>query len=212
MLQHNPNIIVAIVDDHPIVIEGLKTLLGSEGDITAVSFTAGHHFMAFLRHNKVDVVLLDIMLPDTNGIELCREIKKIAPQTAVLALSNQSERSIILQMLQNGANGYLLKNAGAAEIRQCIQEALSGKLTFSREAQEIMMRPSQSDLRTIPHITKREKQILHKIANGETTAAIAEELFVSPLTVETHRRNLLQKFEAKNVAELIRMAVEYKLL
>ncbi|AFD06691.1 response regulator transcription factor [Solitalea canadensis] len=211
MLQSD-QLILAIVDDHPMVIEGLKMFLKSESNITAISFNTGNHFISFLQDNKVDVVLLDIMLPDSNGIELCKEIKKIAPTTVVIALSNQSERSIIMQMLQNGAAGYMLKNTDAHELLNCINEALEGKLAFSREAREIMMRPSFNDLKAIPSVTKREKQILQKIANGDTTAAIAEELFVSPLTVETHRRNLLQKFEAKNVAELIKMAIEHKLL
>ncbi|MOA39396.1 putative transcriptional regulatory protein NarL [compost metagenome] len=117
-----------------------------------------------------------------------------------------------MQMLQNGAAGYMLKNADANELLTGIHDALEGKLAFSKEAREIMMRPSQNDLKTIPSVTKREKQILQKIANGDTTTTIADDLFVSPLTVETHRRNLLQKFEAKNVAELIKKAVEYKLL
>ncbi|MBN9284075.1 MULTISPECIES: response regulator transcription factor [unclassified Flavobacterium] len=205
-------IILAIVDDHPIVIEGLKTLLKGEKNITAVSFTNGVSFLDFLQSNKVDIVLLDIMLPDYHGIELCKIIKKAAPETVILGLSNQSERSIMMQLLQNGAGGYLLKNADAGELLDCIAEALEGKLTFSKEAKEIMLKPSQNEWKAIPTLTKREKQILEKIANGETTATIAEALFVSPLTVETHRRNLLQKFGAKNVAELIKMAVEYKLL
>lgn len=211
-MSQSDKIILAIVDDHPIVIEGLKMFLKSEPDITAISFNTGNHFISFLRDNKVDVVLLDIMLPDSNGIELCKEIRKIAPSTVVIALSNQSERSIIMQMLNNGAAGYMLKNADANELLSGIKEALEGKLAFSKEAREIMMRPLQNDLKTIPSVTKREKQILQKIANGDTTTTIADELFVSPLTVETHRRNLLQKFEAKNVAELIKKAVEYKLL
>jgi len=192
-------IILAIVDDHPIIIEGLKTLLKGEKNITAVSFTNGASFLDFLQSNKVDIVL-------------CKIIKKAAPETVILGLSNQSERSIMMQLLQNGAGGYLLKNADAGELLDCIAEALEGKLTFSKEAKEIMLKPSQNEWKAIPTLTKREKQILEKIANGETTATIAEALFVSPLTVETHRRNLLQKFGAKNVAELIKMAVEYKLL
>lgn len=211
-MSDTPKIILAIVDDHPIVIEGLKTLLKSDPRITAVSFINGQSFLDFLESNNVDIVLLDIMLPDYHGIELCKLIKKSAPETVILGLSNQAERSIMMQLLQNGAGGYVLKNANANELLNCISEALEGKLTFSTEAKEIMMKPSQNEWKAIPVLTKREKQILQRIANGETTATIADELFVSPLTVETHRRNLLQKFGAKNVAELIKMAVEYKFL
>lgn len=205
-------ITIAIVDDHPIVIEGLKALLKAEDYISTVSFTTGAGIISFLENNEADIVLLDIMLPDANGIELCRDIKKIAPQTNVLALSNQAERSIILQVLQNGAVGYLLKNAGAEEMLQCIHEALNGNITFSAEVKEIMAKPSQRELQSMPLLTKREKQILRMIADGETTQQIAGTLFLSPFTVETHRRNLLQKLQVKNVAELIKTAVAYRLL
>ncbi|NSL85787.1 response regulator transcription factor [Chitinophaga solisilvae] len=213
MLETNEKIILAIVDDHPVVIEGLKTLLKQEPNIAVVnSFTRGKEFVSFLRTNEVDVVLLDIMLPDVNGIDLCKEIKQVAPDIIVLALSNQAERSIILQILQNGANGYLLKNASAEELIRCLNEALSGELAFSKEVKEMITRPGVNELKKIPTLTKREKQILQLVAEGKTTPVMAKELNLSPLTVDTHRRNLLQKFEARNVAELIMAAVQHKML
>ncbi|HWV70701.1 MAG TPA: response regulator transcription factor [Pseudosphingobacterium sp.] len=204
---------IAVVDDHQIVIQGLKSLLVNHQEIEIVgSFTSGITFMAFLKDHSIDVVLLDVMLPDANGMELCKEIKLLSPNTRVLALSNHTERSIILQMLQNGANGYLLKNISVEELVKSIYEALSGGLAFSKEVKEIIAKPSQNELRGVPQLTKREKQILQLIAEGKTTLVMADQLYLSPLTVETHRRNLLQKFEAKNVAELIRVAAEQKLL
>jgi DNA-binding NarL/FixJ family response regulator len=206
-------IILAIVDDHPMVIEGLKSLLKPEAAVyTTVSFTRGREFISFLNQNEVQLVLLDITLPDINGIELCKEIKKISPKTIVLGLSNQTERSMMLQMLQNGASGYLLKNVSQDDLLGCIQEALHGLITFSQEAKEIMGRPSKAGHNEVASITKREKQILELLAQGKTTATIATELFLSPLTVDTHRKNLLQKFEVKNTAELLMAAVQQKLL
>jgi DNA-binding NarL/FixJ family response regulator len=206
-------IVLAIVDDHPMVIEGLKTLLKPEAAVyAAISFSKGQEFISFLNQNEVHLVLLDISLPDANGIELCKEIKKISPKTIVLGLSNQAERSMMLQMLQNGASGYLLKNVSPDELLTCIQEALDGRVTFSKEAKEIMARPSKAELSEVASITKREKQILQLLAQGKTTAAIAAELFLSPLTVDTHRKNLLQKFDVKNTAELLMAAVQQKLL
>lgn len=206
-------LIVAIVDDHPVVIEGLKVLLSNVDIIKeAISFTKGNEFVQYLKSNVVDIVLLDISLTDANGIDVCREIKKISPDVTVLALSNQAERSIILQMLQSGANGYLLKNASADELIKCISEAREGSVTFSKEVKEIMAKPSQYDLQSIPSLTKREKQIVQMIADGKTSQQIAETLFISPFTVETHRRNLLQKMQVKNVAELIKVANEFRLL
>lgn len=213
MWADNTVISLAIVDDHPIVIEGIRSLLAGRSDIVITGgFTNGEALLHFLAENDVRIVLLDIMLPDINGMELCKKIREIAPETLVLALSNHAERSIVLQTLQNGASGYLLKNASVEELIGCIQAALSGEITFSREIREIIALPSRFELRSIPQLTKREKQILALIAEGHTSSAIAEQLFLSPLTIETHRRNLLQKFSVKNAAELIRMAVQLQLV
>lgn len=212
-MLHNDKIALAIADDHPVVIEGLQKLLENKEHIRiAGCFTTGAGIMDFLKTNRADIVLLDITLPDANGMDLCKEIKQISPSTCVLALSNHSERSIIMQMLQNGASGYLLKNASGDELMSCINEALSGQVTFSREVKEIIARPGLSELKQLPQLTRREKEILQLISDGKTTAGIAEELSLSPLTVETHRRNLLQKFEVKNVAALIKTAVQQGLL
>jgi DNA-binding NarL/FixJ family response regulator len=213
MLHNKQNITLAIVDDHPIVIQGLTTLLSNEERIEiAGSFTNGTDILSFLQEHKVDVILLDIMLPDINGIELCKEIKKLSPKTRILALSNHTERSLIMQMLQNGASGYLLKNASVEELVSCINEALNGEVAFSKEVKEIIARPTLNELKGIPQLTKREKQILQLIAKGKTTPVIADELFISHFTVETHRLNLLKIFDEKNAAELITIATQHQLL
>ncbi|SHM86035.1 response regulator transcription factor [Chitinophaga sp. CF418] len=204
---------LAIVDDHPIVQEGLQKLLVNAPDITIVGcFTTGTDFIRFLKEHAVDIVLLDISLPDVSGIDLCREIKKLWPDTSVLALSNHSERSMVLQMLQHGATGYLLKNISGEELIACINEALNGQVTFSKAVKEIMSRPSVNELKDVPRLTKREKEILQLIADGMTTTDIAGTLHLSPLTVETHRKSLLQKFEVKNVAAMMRAAIALKLI
>ena len=205
---------IVIVDDHPIVIEGLSALLQANKDLqVAATFTAGQAFLSLLPNaGFIDIVLLDITLPDINGVEVCKQIKKISPETKVLIISNHSERSIILQMLQQGASGYLLKNASSEELVRCVHDVLDGKVAFSAEVMTIMTRPLQNEPKATPHLTKREKQVLSMIATGSTSASIAEELCVSQFTVETHRRNLMQKFEAGNTAALIRMAAEQQLL
>ncbi|WP_109700126.1 response regulator transcription factor [Chitinophaga deserti] len=213
MLKQTAEYSIAIVDDHPVVIEGLRTLLqGVPGISSMHAFTTGGEFMDWLEHHTADIVLLDIMLPDVNGLDLCKDIKLAAPETIVLAVSNQAERSMILQILQNGASGYLLKNASAAEFRRCLEEALSGGVAFSREVREILARPGRAELKAPAALTRREKQILQLVTEGKTTTGIAKELHLSPLTVETHRRNMMQKLEVKNAAELIMAAVQRKLL
>lgn len=205
---------LVIVDDHPIVIQGLSALLQGEDDLhIAGTFTSGNAFLTFLKEKpQVDIVLLDITLPDINGVEVCKEIKRLSPETKVLIISNHSERSIIMQMLQQGASGYLLKNASSEELVRCVHDVLAGRIALSAEVTAIMTRPLQNELKDVPHLTKREIQVLGMIAEGRTSASIAEELCVSQFTVETHRRNLMQKFDANNTAALIKMAAEQKLL
>ncbi|QEC51603.1 LuxR family two component transcriptional regulator [Anseongella ginsenosidimutans] len=212
-MSQDKKVQLAVVEDHPIVIQGLKTLLESmENTELAGSFTTGAGFMDFLKRKEVHIVLLDIILPDVNGIDLCLEIRKTSPETRILVLSNHAERSIIMQTLQNGASGYLLKNSPEEEIISCISDAMNGEIAFSREVKEIIARPGPATFRARPQLTKREKQILKLLGEGKTSAQMAKELFLSPLTVETHRRNLLQKFEVKNVAGLISSAIQQQFL
>lgn len=204
---------LAVVDDHPIVIQGIVSLINNLENMHVVgSFQMGSALISFLNNHEIDIVLLDIMLPDGNGIELCAQVKKISPKTVVIAISNHTERSIIMQILQNGASGYILKNASVEELKNGIETALRGELAFSREVIEIIAKPSVNDLKGRPKFTKREKQILQLIAQGKTTAGIADELFLSPLTVETHRRNMMQKLAVKNSIELINIATEQLLI
>ena len=204
---------VAIVDDHHIVIEGLKTLLKDEENIRVVdSFITAASFVSFIQKNAVDVVLLDISLPDESGIELCKKIKLISPETRILALSNLSERSIILRMIQNGANGYLLKNVSSRELTSSIYKLMNGEIVFSEQIKQIITNPVQDEFKEIPRLTRRELEILKLIAKGQTTQEIADQLFVSPLTIETHRRNLMAKFQVKNAAELIMAAARDKFI
>lgn len=203
----------AIVDDHPIVIEGLKTMLQHEDNLQIVGgFSTGNDLLSFIRINRIDLILLDITLPDINGMDLCRMIKKESVQTIILIISNHTERSIIMETIQNGASGYLLKNSSIEELRNCISEAIKGNICYSREVIEIISRPSKNELRGRPQLTRREKQILALIAEGKTSQVIAQELFLSPLTVDTHRRNLMQKFGVKNVAELIMAANQQQII
>jgi DNA-binding NarL/FixJ family response regulator len=206
-------LLTAIVDDHPIVIEGLKLLLQNEPNIQiAGSFYTGADMLSYIKINRVDLILLDINLPDINGMDLCQMIKKESVSTIILILSNHTERSIIMQTIQNGASGYLLKNSSVDELRNCIAEAVKGNICYSKEVMEIISRPSKNQLQGRPQLTRREKQILSLIAEGKTSQIIAQELFLSPLTVDTHRKNLIQKFEVKNVAELVMAANKQSML
>lgn len=209
MLKQNK--IIAVVDDHPMILEGIKSLIQQESDLKLYAFSKGKAFVDFIQENHVDLVLLDIVLHDGNGIDFCKLIKEKSNHTKVVALSNQAERSIIFKFLQNGGNGYILKNADADEIVNGIYTALNDQVALSKEVQNIMINTNVKSV-DIPRLTKREKQILQAIANGETSNQIAESLFVSVITVETHRRNLMQKFQAKNMIEAVKRAISYNLI
>jgi DNA-binding NarL/FixJ family response regulator len=204
---------IAIVDDHPIVIEGLSMLFANSDHYKVVaSFNKGLEVLQYKNINDIDVILLDVFLPDVNGIDLCKTIKQQYPKIVILGMSSQSERSLVMQFIQNGANGYLLKNASLTEFNDCIAKAMYGEIVFSSEVKQIISKPEVSDLKKLPTLTRREKEILILLSQGKNTQDIAETLFLSFLTVQTHRRNILNKLEVKNVAELINLAVKNRLL
>ncbi len=194
----------AILDDHPVVVEGLKTLLSPIADIAIKTvFTKGYDLLEPHALIKIDLLFLDIFLPDTNGIDLCLRIKKAYPKIIVLGMSSQSERSIVMQMIKNGANGYLLKSASFDEFSSAIRQSLGGKLGFCDKVRALIDKTDVNDLKVIPRLTAREKEILTLLKQGKSTQKISDELFLSYLTVQTHRRNLLHKFQVKNVVELL---------
>ncbi|UKB78304.1 response regulator [Chryseobacterium sp. MEBOG07] len=209
----NKSVKIAIVDDHPIVIHGLVNILTQNNNFDiVVTFTEGKKIIEYIKSHHLDVILLDINLPDGNGAEICKEIKKKNPDIVVILISNRAERTIILQSLQNGANGYLLKNSSIEELNQSINDALNGKIVFNDEIIQIISKPSLLKLHQDPKLTFRETEILQLIAKGKTGPEVAEILSLSILTVATHRKNILQKFNANSTLEVINLAKEYGIL
>lgn len=194
---------ILIVDDHPLVLEGLKSLLANSEGISVVG-TVSNAFdaIAFLKETEVDIAFLDINLPDISGIELCKKIKEQFPKVKSLALSTFSERAYVSRMIQNGASGYLIKSSSKEEILEAIRQVQAGgyfmNVNFDQNAA-----PAP---KVTPFLTRREKEVLLLIAEGMTNPQIAEKLFVSVTTVNSHRQNLLIKFEVSNTASLIKLA------
>ncbi|MBC7826610.1 MAG: response regulator transcription factor [Chitinophagaceae bacterium] len=203
---------VYIVDDHAVVIEGIYSLLQKERDIVMAGHaTNAANCMQYFVNHTADVILMDISLPDMNGVDLCKMIKRNYPGVMVLALSTFNQGTYIRKMMESGASGYLLKNAGRQEIIDAIQLVAKGKMYFSFDAGQALKSDSGRQ-NAIPPITKREKEILVLIAEGFTNTQIAESLFISIDTVDSHRKNLHSKLNVKNTAMLIRFAVENNLL
>ena len=204
---------VFIVDDHPLVQEGIKSLLLNEKDIEVCGYAMNaQSCLGYFVNNSADVVLMDINLPDKSGIDLCRELKIAHPEVMVLGLSTFSQGSYVTRMMDNGASGYVLKNADKAEMIEAIHEVSRGKTYLSFEAGQAMRRDNAHPDASIPVLTRREKEILALIAEGFTNPEIAGQLFLSPTTVDTHRKNLLAKLNVKNTASLVKFAMEHHLI
>lgn len=201
---------VYIVDDHAVVVEGIYALLQHEKDIEVVGFAHNAaNCLAFFQNKMADVILMDISMPDMNGIELCAIIKKKYPGIMVLALSTFNQSSYIQKMLENGASGYLLKNTGKEEILQAIYTVKEGKQYLSFEVAKIVQAAKHTP-KDEPSLTKREKEILIHLANGFTNTQIADMLFISLDTVESHRKNVYTKLKINNIVHLVRYAMEHK--
>nr|WP_199002498.1 response regulator transcription factor [Flavobacterium sp. ASV13] len=204
---------MVVVDDHPIVISGISGLLSDLENVEIVEkMQSGVVLLDYIKNNQVDLILMDIFLPVITGIDLCKAIKQKYPQVIIIGMSSQSERSLVMQFIQNGGNGYILKSASFEEFKNCINKAIEGEIVFSDEVKTIVSQPVSEDLDTIPSLSRREKDIALLLSKGKQTQEIADELFLSFLTVQTHRRNILQKYKTKNVAELITLLLKNNLL
>lgn len=202
-------ITVLIVDDHPIVAEGIRKLIldSKAAQVVGVAGTA-RACLDFLRWEKADVILLDIGLPDSSGVDLCKSIKSGNPSQKVLALTTFNERSTVVGMMKSGADGYVLKNSDTAEIIEAIREVHDGGKYLCDSAEMLLNEKAVNELL----LTNREKEVLKLIAAGFTNQEIGEKLFISPLTVDSHRKNLITKLEARNTASMIKIALDKGLL
>lgn len=205
---------VFIADDHKMMRDGLKALLTNVQDIKVLGEAAnGMEVLEFIAVNQVDVLILDINMPGLDGVEVCKAINKKKHDVKILALTMYNEASMIANLIKNGASGYILKNAGKDKLELAIKKVFAGEQYFSEEVKEtyfsgLLPKENKQGKSAIPKLTRREKEIISLILKEFTTAEIAEKLFISEKTVETHRMHLLQKFNVRNTAGLVRLAVE----
>ncbi|WP_431609588.1 response regulator [Chryseobacterium sp. 'Rf worker isolate 10'] len=204
---------VAITDDHPLLLEGLKNILGNSDTIDVVDcFRNVSEMNAGLAKHSIDILLLDINLADINSIELIKPLKKKYGNLQIIILSVHNELPVINSSLTEGALGYIQKNSSVSEILEGITAVYNGKRFLCSQTRSVLEKKSADGLNQVPKLTRREKEILGEAAKGLTTNQMAEKLFISPHTVESHRKNLIEKFQTSNLSSAIKLAIEYGLI
>ena len=207
---------VLIIDDHPVVIEGLTRALQSHAELEIVAHTAtAEDAFDIVAELAIDVILLDINLPGTDGIEACKILKKHNPGVKVIGLTTYDQVSFISEMLRQGADGYLFKNTALDEIVAAVKSVHSGRQYLSVEVNQRLIQKATGrrvNKLFIPKLTRREKEVLDLIAQEFTNQEIADQLFITISTVETHRMNLCAKLNARNTAGLIKNAIKFGMI
>jgi len=204
---------VLIADDHQIMREGLRSLLEKERDIQVLGEAEdGRMIHRMAREKKPDVIIMDVAMPDLNGIEATRQIVGELPGVKIIALSMHDDRRFVLNMLKAGASGYMLKDCAFKDLAKAIRVVMSNKTFLSPEVADIVVKdylsttqPAESSAFNL--LSPREREVLQLIAEGKTSALIAESLHISVKTVETHRQQIMVKLKIRSVAELTKYAI-----
>jgi two-component system response regulator NreC len=212
------SVTVLLADDHPIVRQGMRNLLNTEAGLSVVGEAEdGLQTVQLAEQLKPDIVIVDMMMPRLNGLEAIRQITSRLPNTRCIVLSMQSADPYIVQALKAGASGYVLKDSGPNEVINAIQQVLSGKRYLSPQLSEklidLFIAKVEIDvLDPYNSLTAREREILQLAAEGLSNSNIAEQLSISPRTVEQHRQSMMNKMEFKNQTDLIRFALKRGIL
>ena len=204
---------ILIADDHQLFIEGLSMLVSRIEDIHIVGQAKnGKEVLELCKKQKIDLILMDLEMPEMGGIEATEIIKHDSPYIKIIAVTMLNDYNTIKKALRSGMDGYVVKNLGISELQNAIETVMKGQIYISPEISNILAlgvagrKPNQL---YIPALTRREKEIIELIVNGLTNDAIAEKLFLSPLTVSTHRKNVLSKLNLKNTAMLVKYVGDY---
>jgi len=211
---------ILIIEDHKILIEGIKELLKNEvGCVIAYEAYNGSDGLKKINSmDDIDIVLLDINLPDITGIEVCKQIKSLKSQLPILTLTMHSSASYLREMINAGANGYILKDTTKDELVTAIRTVIEGELFLSPQVKKLVHNDiTQINLKglsndEVPQLTSRESEILKYILQEFKTSEIAEKLKISHHTVISHRKNLLKKFDARNTAGIVKKAFENNMI
>lgn len=211
-MEKTPLTNLFIIDDHQMVVDGLRSLLVNEEKYKIVgSSNKPKEVMAMLDELKVDILLTDINMPEMTGVELTRNVKKKYPQIKVLALSMFGEVQVIKEMIDAGISGYILKNTGKQELLEALDKISLGQTFFGPEVTKELMKSFKNNDEG-SHLTNREIEIIRLIENELSNKKIADMLFISERTVETHRKNIFRKTNTQSIVGLLKYAYEHKII
>jgi DNA-binding NarL/FixJ family response regulator len=211
-------ITIVLADDHEVVRLGLRTLLEKEPDFRIVGEAAdGLEALNLVKQLNPNVLVLDLMMPGINGIEVTWQVKKHSPLTRVIILSMYSNEAYVVETLRKGAEGYVLKDSTGSDLVKAVREVVAGRRylspPFSERAIDIYIQTTKTTaLDLYETLTPREREVLHMAAQGYTNVEIANRLSISPRTVEVHRANMMNKLGLHNQAGLIRYAMQRGIL
>lgn len=212
------SVTVLLADDHPVVRQGLRRLLEAEADFTIVGEASdGLQAIQLADRLKPDILILDLMMPGVNGMEVLRQLSQVSPVTRTIVLSMYSSDAYVVEALKCGACGYILKDTGPSELIRAVREVHQGRRYLSPLLSERLIQAYIQTAQELPpdpfdSLTNREREILQLSAEGHTAAKIAQKLSISPRTVEQHRNNLMKKLNLSNQTELIRYAIKRGIL
>lgn len=207
---------LVLVDDHQLIITGLQQIFSNHSDLEILqTFTDARMALAYLQENEIDILVTDLDMPNFTGIDLIKEIRKIKPKQKIIVLSMIDQASIINRMIKYDINGFLLKNDAQTELPDAIRKVANGEIYYNKEIRSLLFTQEPEhpiSKKRIPRLSRREKEVLQLILQEKTTPEIAQELFISKGTVISHRRHILSKLGAKNIAGVVRIALENGLI
>lgn len=206
---------ILLVDDHQIILDSLSLLFDLMDGITLVdTVNDSRKVLQILEEKTIDILITDMSMPYMNGIELSFQVKEKFPDMKILMLTVNDQGDRIQDAFKAGISGYVMKKAGRIELESAIRTIAAGQLHFSQEVMRTLLSSKEGDdqFEKIKHLTKREVEIIKLIVREYSSAEIAEELFISQGTVETHRHNIFKKLDVKNAIGLVKFALKYKLI
>jgi len=207
-----PKIRAVIADDHEIVRQGLKTLLENQGCEVCAEYSSGREAVEGVKKLKPDVAVIDISMPDLNGVEATQQIAKEVPDTKVVVLTMHDSEELTRKVLEAGARGFVLKSDAVRDLANAVNSVAKGKPFFSGKISEMLLRgylegSRKTESESIPTLTPREREVVQLLAEGKSSKEVASILGTSPATVDTQRAKIMQKLDLHSVTDLVRYAI-----